>query len=114
MLKELVNSAWGSCHSLDLRNSAGGSSSTTDLRSTGYSKYRIILINYTINYVKQGHNHWPFTKGKAIKAGFFKLCKGEEPKEDLISPSLETVIDTDIIGVEEPASFLAVSLSCGK
>lgn len=42
------------------------------------------------------------------------MCKGEEPEEDLISPSLETVLDTDITGVEEPASFLAVSLSGAK
>lgn len=53
-------------------------------------------------------------KAEPSKQVFFKLCKGGEPKEDPISPSLETVIDTDIIGVEEPASFLAVSLPGGK
>lgn len=53
-------------------------------------------------------------KAKPSKQDFFKLCKGGGPKEDLTSPSLETVMDTDITKMEEPGRYLAVSLLCGQ
>lgn len=49
-------------------------------------------------------------KAKPSKQDFLNHVR----EEDLTSPSLETVVDTDITRVEEPGSYQAVSLPCGQ